>query len=151
MSNHRSKPDTIHRISPRIRKAYSTLRPAEKRVADFFLSRPSYAMSLSARELGGICKTSEATVVRFCQNLGYKGLIDFRAEISKEVSRLERQAFLSVDSNDGPDDIISKSVTHGTDLLRSLVIALDPKEFYKAFSKIAHAESVLLYGAGGSA
>ena len=138
-------------MSPRIRAAYTSLRPAEQRVADFVLSRPAFATSLSARELGSVCGTSEATVVRFCQALGYKGLMDFRAALSHEIATLERQSFFEVGSDDSPAELISKSIGQGVQVLQSTMLALKPGEFEKAFRAIARARTFLLFGAGASA
>jgi RpiR family carbohydrate utilization transcriptional regulator len=141
----------ISRISPGIRAAYGSLRPAEQRVADFVLSRPAFAMSLSARELGAICRTSEATVIRFCQALGYKGLTGFRAALSHEISVLERQSFWQVGSDDTSTELISKTISQGIQALQSIMLALKPEEFERAFKAIARAKTFLLFGAGGSA
>jgi len=108
-------------------------------------------MSLSARELGAICRTSEATVIRFCQALGYKGLTDFRAALSHEISILERQSFWEVGSDDTSTELISKTISQGIQALQSIMLALKPEEFERAFKAIARAKTFLLFGAGGSA
>jgi len=108
-------------------------------------------MSLSARELGAVCRTSEATVVRFCQALGYKGLTAFRAALSHEISILERQSFLEVGSDDSSAELIPKIIGQGVQVLQSIMLALKPAEFEKAFKAIARAKTFLLFGAGGSA
>lgn len=139
------------KISPTVLAAYSALRPSEQRVADFVLSRPAFAMSLSARELGAMCHTSEATVVRFCQGLGYRGLTDFRAALLVEIATLERQSFLEIGLEDGPAELISKVVGRGTQVLQSILLELKPREFEKAVKAMARAKTLLLFGAGGSA
>jgi DNA-binding MurR/RpiR family transcriptional regulator len=48
------------------------------RIAHFVMLNPADFLQLDARQIGYQCGTSEATVVRFCQRAGYRGLSEMK-------------------------------------------------------------------------
>src|SRR5262249_58181588 len=50
-----------------------SLRESERKIADYILARPEEIIYLSVTELADRTDTSEATVIRFAQRLGYSG------------------------------------------------------------------------------
>ncbi|WP_415392494.1 MurR/RpiR family transcriptional regulator [Paracoccus sp. SJTW-4] len=58
------------------------LSPAFKRVADYIAANPIETLTLSALDLGRATGTSDATVVRAVQALGFDGLHDLRSELA---------------------------------------------------------------------
>lgn len=53
-------------------------------IADYLLARKSYA-GLKLKEVAHACHVSDATVVRFCQNLGFDGFSDLKYNLTNEV------------------------------------------------------------------
>lgn len=51
-------------------------------IADYLLARKSYA-GLKLKEVAHACHVSDATVVRFCQNLGFDGFSDLKYNLTK--------------------------------------------------------------------
>jgi DNA-binding MurR/RpiR family transcriptional regulator len=75
-------------IFSRILEIYhSNLTSAEQRIADYVLNHPNESVTFSVTTLAGQTGTSEATVVRFARTLGFKGFLDFKAELLKRASR----------------------------------------------------------------
>lgn len=68
-----------------IQENYNIFFSAEKKVADFILKNPEKVLDLNVSELAKLSEVSEATVVRFCQHVGYKGYYQMRIYLSKEV------------------------------------------------------------------
>ena len=56
------------------------------RIAHFAMSNPAGFLELDAREIGYQCGTSEATVVRFCQRIGYRGLSEMKMVLARELA-----------------------------------------------------------------
>jgi len=71
----------------RIRKKYQILTSQEKKVADFLVSNGFNAAFLSIKKLAHEIKTSQATVVRFSQAIGYKGFVDLQKELKKLIQK----------------------------------------------------------------
>src|SRR5574341_778193 len=56
------------------------------RIAHFAILNPAEFLQMNAREIGHRCGTSEATVVRFCQRIGYRGLSAMKRVLSVELA-----------------------------------------------------------------
>src|SRR5579872_6411791 len=69
----------------RIQGTYSSLRTAEQRVADFILKHPEELIYLTVTELAERTNTSESTVVRICQKIGYKGYQEFKIMLARDL------------------------------------------------------------------
>jgi len=67
----------------RVRAALPLLGPSERRVAQVILDRPEAVTEWSAAELATTAGTSAATVVRACQNLGFRGFQHLRLEVAR--------------------------------------------------------------------
>ena len=55
----------------RVREAFASLHPTEKKLAEFVLDFPGELASYSASELARLSGVSNATVTRFIRRLGY--------------------------------------------------------------------------------
>lgn len=65
----------------RIAAAYSTLTKTEKRIADDLLTYRD-VRHLSLADLSKKLGVGEASIVRFCRKLGYRGYQDFRFSLA---------------------------------------------------------------------
>lgn len=137
--------------SARIRARYESLSPAERRVADHVLQSPDSVLSLTARELGKMADTSEATVVRFCQSLGYKGLPELRTDLMQDLFSAKREAYQGVTVRDSASELIRKVAYISIEALQQTITTLDPDAFQRAVSAIRRARTTYFFGSGGSA
>jgi DNA-binding MurR/RpiR family transcriptional regulator len=69
----------------RIQGSYVSLRAAEQRVADFILKYAEELIYLTVTELAERTQTSESTVVRLCQKIGYKGYQEFKIVLARDL------------------------------------------------------------------
>lgn len=84
----------IKDLLEKIVKAYPTLSPKKRRVADLIMKDYKKVFFLTAREVAQECDVSEPTIVRFACDLGYSGyaeLIDhMKSIIHSELTSVER-------------------------------------------------------------
>jgi RpiR family transcriptional regulator, carbohydrate utilization regulator len=85
-------------LQSRISASFETLSPKQQTLARLILDNRYFASFASAAEIGEKVNASAATVVRFCQALGYDGLPGLQDAIRQElpsyltaVERLERR------------------------------------------------------------
>ena len=71
----------------RLRYGMEGFSPKLKKVADFLVSRAEDAQYMTITELAKDTATSEATVIRLCRDLGFKGYSDFRMALAIEISQ----------------------------------------------------------------
>lgn len=70
-----------------IRDNYGKIFSAEKKVADYILDNPQEAVNANVSELAKGSGVSDATVVRMCHHLGYKGYYQMRLFLAKDIGR----------------------------------------------------------------
>ena len=59
--------------------------PAELSIVDFLLQNKEQISEITIHQLAHATYSSNATVIRFCQKLGFKGFRDFRVALAKEL------------------------------------------------------------------
>lgn len=70
-----------------VRENYDKIFSAERKVADYILENPQETVNTTVSELAKVSGVSDATVVRMCSHLGYKGYYQFRLLLAKDVGR----------------------------------------------------------------
>jgi RpiR family carbohydrate utilization transcriptional regulator len=69
----------------RLRGIYPSLKTALQKVASLILSQPEMAIYASVNEVAAAAGVSEATVMRFCRALGFKGFQGFKIALAREL------------------------------------------------------------------
>src|SRR4030042_3406665 len=69
----------------RLRGVYPSLKTALQKVADLVLQQPDMVIYVSVNAVAAAAGVSEATVMRFCRTLGFKGFQDFKICLAREL------------------------------------------------------------------
>jgi RpiR family transcriptional regulator, carbohydrate utilization regulator len=132
-----------------IRSILPSLIPSEQRVAAEFVAHPEEVALLSVADIAGRTGVSTATVIRACQNLGFKGFQHLRLMLMRDIgsTRQERSAGLDAPESDRWVPAIFDLAAHE---IPGSLGALDFRAFDRAATLIAGARRVLVVGNGGS-
>lgn len=80
--------EAVHRdLEEKIAAALPRLSRKQKAIARFILDHKGFVAFASAHDVAARTHTSAATVVRFCQMLGYQGYVQFRARLRDELAK----------------------------------------------------------------
>ena len=101
MKNDPISPVKVPGCFVRIQGAYASLRAAEQRVADFILKHPEELIYLTVTELAERTQTSESTVVRLCQKIGYKGYQEFKIMLARDLVGPTETMYDQIEAGDG--------------------------------------------------
>src|SRR5579875_1041066 len=134
----------------RLQSAYGTLRAAEQRVADFVLAHPDELIYLTVTELADRTSTSESTVVRLCQKIGYKGYQEFKIVLARDLVEPTTELYAAIEPNDDLPTIKTKVFQANAQALRDTIEVLDDEQLARAVDALAAASRVEIYGVGGS-
>ncbi|MGE5549474.1 MAG: MurR/RpiR family transcriptional regulator [Bacteroidota bacterium] len=134
----------------KIRGLYPSLRPSERRVADYVLANAGAVILLSSTELGERTGTSDATVVKFSQRLGFRGYQEFKIALAGEVSGPAPEVFGEVEPTDGLATLRDKVFAANIEALHDTRKVLDPGALEQAVQAILEARQVCFYGVGAS-
>jgi len=94
----------------RLRSASADMTPALERVATAVLNEPDVVLYQSITELADHSKSSEATVMRFCRDLGFSGFQDFKLALARELATRDSSA-QSTNGGDAVQDLVATAIT----------------------------------------
>lgn len=123
---------------------------AEGKLADYILENYDETLNLTVSELAEKAGVSDASVVRFCKGMGYKGYQDFKVNAAKDV--LPNVSYLnpSLEQGDDAETICNKIFNSGITVLNRTLANMDFGVMQQAADEIRAAERVVFFGSGGS-
>lgn len=104
-----------------INSTYNQMFPAEKKVADYIKNNADKVVDMNISDVAVNSHTSEATVIRICRRLGYKGFYQLKIGLAKEGT--QRQMIRYHGSQDDPETvryILQETANNIMDLTGSL-------------------------------
>ena len=133
-----------------IKGLYPSLRPSERRVADEILENPKEVVYLSITSLGKRVGVSDATVVKFCKRLGYKGFQDLKIRLAASVAVTPKPIYGEINRGDDIPAIKEKIFRINIQALEDTIRTLDSQELQKAVTALVNAPRIHFYGVGAS-
>ena len=134
----------------KLRAILPSVPPQHARIAHFIMLNPADFLELDAREIGYQCGTSEATVVRFCQRIGYRGLREMKKVLARELAANLVSSRVSGKS-DRENLVLKRLFSDCAEALRDTLAGVDRAKIDSVAAAIARSERLYLFGAGGSA
>jgi len=134
-----------------INNQMTSLTDAEKKVAQYIVHNIENVIYLTVTELAAHSGSSEATVVRFCKTMGYRGFHDYKINIAKFVVDPHRIIQEDIEINDTPAIVKRKVFNSRIQALADTQSVLSDKEFERAVDAIDRAKHIEIYGCGASA
>ncbi len=137
----------------RILEKYDELPRQQKKIADYIIRHFDEVVFLSITKLANVLQVSEATIVRFAQNLDHKGFPELKKDLVKYYrdyltpgERMKR----SIQTM--PDDPFNfaRVVESEIELLKSAVNTIDSGSLKQAVDAILRANTVYVFGNSGN-
>jgi DNA-binding MurR/RpiR family transcriptional regulator len=142
-------------LDERIAASRPRLSPAEERVSDFLRQHREEAVFLSAADIARRLDTSDATVIRAVQSLGYSGLPALKAELQDALrSRATPTLRLgrSIEElGDDPAMVLEHVLAAEMELLHDARETLRAPDFARALKLLVSADRVVIQGLGPNA
>ncbi len=140
----------IPRCTERIREMKKSLRNAEEQVANYILLHHGEIINLPITELSERAGVSEATVVRMCQKLGYKGFQELKIALALELVRPVQTIHEEVGEEDDVAQVVEKVFRGNMVAIESTLKVLSMGDMGRAIDALANAKKIEIYGVGGS-
>lgn len=137
-------------ILHKIRGLYSTMGPAEKKIADYILADTQGIIGYSVTQLAEKCGCGDATVVRFSRRIGFEGFQALKIGIAGEIGSTSSVG-TEIQKDDSCFDIFKKRINDISLSLQSTESILDPEILEKAAQTIMKSRRVAVFGLGNSA
>ena len=132
------------------RAAQVKLTQRERKIMDFIRENGDSFLSDTITEFSEKAGVSDATMVRFCKHLGYKGYQDFKVNAAREMLPKEKQFHPQLDQSDDPAGTCSKVFNSEMAVLSRTMLEIDIKVLEEIAEKVRGAQRVIFFGTGGS-
>lgn len=133
-----------------LKASYDGLATMERRIADFIMAYPEEVMRLTARRLAKRTGTSESTVVRLCQKIGFSGYPQMKLALAREIAVHNDDVYEEISPSDDVSTVIAKTFLMARQSLEATSMLINPAHVEAAVDAIVGAKRVVLCGVGGS-
>lgn len=132
----------------RVQTSYTSLLPAEKKVASFVMKHRGIIPNFSIQNLAIKTNTSPASITRFCKSIGYSGYKEFIRAVKEDISLGNNQVHEKVEASDDTAKIIKKICLSNSQSCIDTAQILGINDIDNAVNMILKAKRVLIFGDG---
>jgi len=141
----------MSKVLTRLRASLEDLSPVLKRVARYVLDHPENAIYHSVTELAEATQSSEGSIIRFCQDLGYSGFQEFKLTLAVELDPRHRGRRPTRVVGDGSAAHLMADIAEQAALtLRDTASLYEAHAFCEVADRLARARRIDVYGVGAS-
>ncbi|MFD0692565.1 MurR/RpiR family transcriptional regulator [Paenibacillus sp. GCM10027628] len=137
----------------KIRDMKDSLTPVEKLVAEYILENVEEIPHLSIKNLAQLTKTSDASVLRFCKTMGYKGYRNFIVSISATLGSRDEEhkdQYTDIQPGDDLSTIISNIARNNSKSIEDTLSVIDKNEIARAVKVLRECKRIAFFGIGAS-
>lgn len=124
-----------------IESFYPSFSKQEKKVADFILEKQKEVCLMSLEDITKKIDVSKATIFRVVKKMGFKGFIEFKLEVARELSTVEHKY---------SEDYIENIELNILETIKYSKSLIDRDELDKAISSIEKSNKMYVFGVGSS-
>lgn len=126
------------------------LTSTEAKVAHYVLEHYEAVLQYNVSVLAKKAGVSDATIVRFCRSVGYKGYQDFKMNAARDILPRAKQFDPVLEQEDDSETICKKIFTSEINVLNRTLLGLDMSVMDEVVNRICRARGVVIFGTGGS-
>ncbi|GAA5049107.1 DNA-binding MurR/RpiR family transcriptional regulator [Thermocatellispora tengchongensis] len=148
-----SGPLTSGAVLAQIQAAAPSLVPSARRAMEVIIAEPEAVIGYAAADLAARANTAASTVVRACQQAGFKGFQDLKLALVRDLAlRGTEQLVFSneLDSDSPPAKVLHTILGASSRALADATTTVDPVAFAGALDALHTRRRVLLVGNGQS-
>ena len=128
------------------------LNDSQKKIADYIINDPSRIIHQTSKEVSETLNLSEATIVRFCQKLGFKGYRDFRIKLAQDhVADASQPVPEGISRDDSSLDVIKKVMQIECEDIKFTSNMLNENVILEVLDLISNCKNLAFFGVGSSA
>jgi DNA-binding MurR/RpiR family transcriptional regulator len=148
------KEENIGGCLVRMEGLYSSLKRAEKRLADYIFNHADMVVHSSIKIMQQESKVGYATIIRFCKKAGYRGFKSFKKSLSFDLHHAQRRLATpleyAIQSEDSLETIIKKTFESSYEVLEETRSMLDAGTLFPVVDKLLSAREIYFIGTGMS-
>ncbi|SHI81117.1 transcriptional regulator, RpiR family [Dethiosulfatibacter aminovorans DSM 17477] len=114
----------------------------EQKLYEYIIENLDKVMYFSLTELSDISDVGEATILRFCRKIGFKGYQDFKIAVAQELTLMTRMT--------GDETFIEKIRINMINVLNDTYELIDEQALKQGIKWISESKDVIIFGVGHS-
>ena len=123
---------------------------AERKIAMYIRDNFTQILHCTLLELAEMIGVSDASVVRFCKSLGYKGFQEFKINAALDTIPSGQQYNPKLEKEDSPAQVCQKIFATEIAALQQTAQALDMENVERVAQVLSRARRIVFAGSGGS-
>lgn len=128
-----------------IRRHLDSMHNAERKVATFILNNPNLALESNVSETAERSGVSDATVVRFCQRLGYSGFFQMKLRLSHDIAQ---DRILQINNGEQKPNSAREKISLIANTILSISQRVSTDTFRRCADAINRSPTVIVVGNG---
>jgi len=120
---------------------------AERKVADFILDNLNGATQMNVSHVAKACEVSDATVIRMCKHLGYKGFYQLKVSLAKNLGE---ENYLDSSLNEMPIKNVNDFFSILSRNMKIIGNSLSPTSVEAVVTAINNANTIHIIGFGNT-
>ncbi len=141
--------DNVNSLA-RIRSKLPSLATAERQAADWILQHPEELIHSSMAQVAYECGVSDTTVLRFCRAAGFRGYMDLKLSIARDLANPTQIIHDDIAEDDDNATIAHKVFLSHIQTLQDTLEVLDKDALNNAVDLIIASERIFIIGVGTS-
>ena len=137
-------------LSYDIKASQVKLTQREKKIVDFLRENGDSFLNDTITEFSEKAGVSDATMVRFCKHLGYRGYQDFKMNVAREMIPKDNQYNPVLGREDDASSICSKIFNNEMSVLSRTLLETDINDLETIAGRLCSAGRIMIFGTGGS-
>lgn len=137
-------------VLERLREERFAFRASERKVAEYILAHAMEVINQPITELAEEAGVSEATVVRMCKKVGFRGFQELKIALAMENVPPVKAVHEEIQEDDDLGTVLRKVFLANIRALESTLNVLSVRELTRAVDAIAAAARLYFFGVGGS-
>lgn len=125
---------------------------SEKKILDYIQKNPEKVISMSIKELSNESNAGEATIIRFCKKIGFKGYNEFKISLISTVSEKKQDTRHKIDilSDKNYNSIAENIYNNSFNVLKDTLSLINNEVFDNCINLINKAKHIEFIGVGYS-
>ncbi|MGP4078738.1 MurR/RpiR family transcriptional regulator [Pseudalkalibacillus sp. R45] len=136
-----------------IQECMPSLKPSERKVAEYILTNPGEVVNLSVQKLAKRTQVSEATIIRLSRALSYKGFQELKLRIAGDLAQFNNNnhSYQEIPTNGSIASMIGTISHNNIQSINDTLSVLTPEQVEVAVDVLSKARKIAIYGIGASA
>lgn len=144
----------VGRLLPMIVSLDYEFTKSEKKVAQVILEKTDEVIYSTITDLSDMASVGEATIIRFCRKLGFKGYQGFKMALAQEITMNQNNGNIllnsPIEAEDTIDVVAQKFYSVSEKALKETLLLLDYKTLEIVAGLVKRAKRVFFFGVGFS-